>query len=415
MSAASASLPVLVAGGGIGGLAAALALTRQGYAVKVLEQAAQLGEIGAGIQLGPNAFAAFDALGIGEKARGRAVYTDEMVMHDALDETLVGRIPTGEAFRAALRQSLRGHPPRRRAQVAARRRAGVRPHRGADLDHGAARRPGRHRRHRARRERRHASRRRADRRRWRQVGGAPAVRRRRGARLGARGLPRGDRPQGFPRRPAMERRQHLGRPQLPPRPLSAARRRAVQRRRHVSQPGEGGVERARRQPRRGAGLLRGHLRARPPVDRPAQGLEAVGHRRPRADRPMDLRPRHAARRRSAPDAAVSRAGRLHGARGRGDARRGAAHRTAATSRAPSRITSAPASHAPRASCSRRARWAASSTPRASSAWCATNSGRAARRSASTTRWSGSTAGRSRTASRRDRVAPRARSKDHRHE
>ena len=91
--------PVLVSGGGIGGLAAALALTRRGFAVKVLEQAPELGEIGAGIQLGPNAFAAFDALGIGEKARGRAVYTDEMVMHDALDETQVGRIPTGEAFR----------------------------------------------------------------------------------------------------------------------------------------------------------------------------------------------------------------------------------------------------------------------------------------------------------------------------
>jgi salicylate hydroxylase len=99
MNVKSDSLPILVAGGGIGGLAAALALTRQGFSVKVLEQAPQLGEIGAGIQLGPNAFAAFDALGIGENARGRAVYTDEMVMHDALDETLVGRIPTGEAFR----------------------------------------------------------------------------------------------------------------------------------------------------------------------------------------------------------------------------------------------------------------------------------------------------------------------------
>ena len=99
MSAFESGLPVLVAGGGIGGLAAALALTRRGLSVKVLEQAPQLGEIGAGIQLGPNAFAAFDALGIGEKARARAVYTDEMVMHDALDETLVGRIPTGEAFR----------------------------------------------------------------------------------------------------------------------------------------------------------------------------------------------------------------------------------------------------------------------------------------------------------------------------
>ncbi|TCP13018.1 3-hydroxybenzoate 6-hydroxylase [Crenobacter luteus] len=92
-------LPVIVAGGGIGGLAAALALVRQGFSVKVLEQAPQIGEIGAGIQLGPNAFHAFDALGVGDKARGRAVYTDEMVMHDALDETLVGRIPTGEAFR----------------------------------------------------------------------------------------------------------------------------------------------------------------------------------------------------------------------------------------------------------------------------------------------------------------------------
>ena len=92
-------LPVIVAGGGIGGLAAALALVRQGFSVKVLEQAPEIGEIGAGIQLGPNAFHAFDALGIGEKARGRAVYTDEMVMHDAIDGSLVGRIPTGEAFR----------------------------------------------------------------------------------------------------------------------------------------------------------------------------------------------------------------------------------------------------------------------------------------------------------------------------
>jgi len=99
MKTSSASLPVLVAGGGIGGVAVALALVRRGYSVKVLEQAPQLGEIGAGIQFGPNAFAALDALGVGDKARARAVYTDEMVMHDALDETLVGRIPTGAAFR----------------------------------------------------------------------------------------------------------------------------------------------------------------------------------------------------------------------------------------------------------------------------------------------------------------------------
>ena len=95
----SNTAPVLVAGGGIGGIATALALTRRGLAVRVLEQASELGEIGAGVQLGPNGFAAFDALGVGDEARSHAVYTDEMVMHDALDERCIGRIPLGEAFR----------------------------------------------------------------------------------------------------------------------------------------------------------------------------------------------------------------------------------------------------------------------------------------------------------------------------
>ena len=96
---AANSNPVLVAGGGIGGLAAALALARQGLAVKVLEQSPQIGEIGAGIQLGPNAFAAFDALGVGERARARAVYTERMVMMDAVDESEIASVPVGETFR----------------------------------------------------------------------------------------------------------------------------------------------------------------------------------------------------------------------------------------------------------------------------------------------------------------------------
>ena len=63
-----ASDPIPIAGGGIGGLAAALGLARKGRRVVVPEKAAELGEIGAGIQLGPNAFHAFDRLGVGNAA-----------------------------------------------------------------------------------------------------------------------------------------------------------------------------------------------------------------------------------------------------------------------------------------------------------------------------------------------------------
>lgn len=95
--------PVIVAGGGIGGLAAALALSRQGIPVKVLEQASRIGEIGAGIQLGPNAFSAFDALGIGARTRESAVYTERLLMMDAVDESEVANLEVGEAFRARFR------------------------------------------------------------------------------------------------------------------------------------------------------------------------------------------------------------------------------------------------------------------------------------------------------------------------
>ena len=51
------------------------------------------------MQLGPNAFHALDALGVGELARSRAVFTDFMVMHDALDGSQVGHCATAETFR----------------------------------------------------------------------------------------------------------------------------------------------------------------------------------------------------------------------------------------------------------------------------------------------------------------------------
>ena len=103
VSASRNSAPVIVVGGGIGGLAACLALAQLGYRVICVEQSAEIGEIGAGIQLGPNAFTATDALGAGARLRARAVYSDRMVMMDAVDESEVATIPTGEAFRARFR------------------------------------------------------------------------------------------------------------------------------------------------------------------------------------------------------------------------------------------------------------------------------------------------------------------------
>src|SRR5450631_1512592 len=91
--------PMLIAGGGIGGLAAALGLAQKGIASVLLEKASALGEIGAGIQLGPNAFHAFDYLGVGEAARGMAVYVDRMRLMDALTAEEIAHVDLGEAFR----------------------------------------------------------------------------------------------------------------------------------------------------------------------------------------------------------------------------------------------------------------------------------------------------------------------------
>src|SRR5919205_447418 len=95
--------PVLIAGGGIGGLAAAMGLAQKGIRSILLEKAARLGEIGAGIQLGPNAFHAFDYLGVGEAARGMAVYVDQLRLMDALTAEEITHVDLGEAFRARFR------------------------------------------------------------------------------------------------------------------------------------------------------------------------------------------------------------------------------------------------------------------------------------------------------------------------
>jgi 3-hydroxybenzoate 6-monooxygenase len=91
--------PVLIVGGGIGGLAAALALARKGIASQVIEQALEFKEIGAGIQLGPNVFWMFEILGLTEPISALAVFPNNLIMMDSITGEEVTRIPLGEAFR----------------------------------------------------------------------------------------------------------------------------------------------------------------------------------------------------------------------------------------------------------------------------------------------------------------------------
>jgi 3-hydroxybenzoate 6-monooxygenase len=90
---------VLIVGGGIGGLSAALALARQGIPSQVIEQAAAFKEIGAGIQLGPNVFRMFETLGLTDPIGALAVFPENLIMFDSVTGEEVTRIPLDDAFR----------------------------------------------------------------------------------------------------------------------------------------------------------------------------------------------------------------------------------------------------------------------------------------------------------------------------
>jgi 3-hydroxybenzoate 6-monooxygenase len=90
--------PVIIAGGGIGGLAAALALARKGFKSVVVEQAPQFGEIGAGIQIAPNAWHALDALGVGQLVKKEAVFIERLLMFDGVSGEKVIDIPLEQRF-----------------------------------------------------------------------------------------------------------------------------------------------------------------------------------------------------------------------------------------------------------------------------------------------------------------------------
>ncbi len=89
---------ILVAGGGIGGLATALALSRHRHRADVFEQAAVFGEIGAGVQLGPNATRRLQQLDLGPGLAAIAARPDALVVHSADSGADLARMPLGDAM-----------------------------------------------------------------------------------------------------------------------------------------------------------------------------------------------------------------------------------------------------------------------------------------------------------------------------
>src|SRR5690349_21549943 len=85
--------PIVIAGGGIGGLAMALALAKRGYPSRVLEQAPEFKEVGAGIQLGPNSWRALRALGAEPAIRPLTVMPNSLVLKDAVTAEDVVAVP----------------------------------------------------------------------------------------------------------------------------------------------------------------------------------------------------------------------------------------------------------------------------------------------------------------------------------
>ncbi|WP_026338523.1 FAD-dependent monooxygenase [Nocardiopsis sp. CNS-639] len=90
---------VVIAGGGIGGLALALRVAQRGGTAVVLERDPQFTELGAGIQLAPNAFRALEEMGVAGPVRERAVHIDELCFMDAVGGARVAALPLKGAYR----------------------------------------------------------------------------------------------------------------------------------------------------------------------------------------------------------------------------------------------------------------------------------------------------------------------------
>ena len=131
LTSAPASRTIVVAGAGIGGLTAAIALAEQRFHVIVLEKAAQLDEAGAGIQLSPNASGVLIRLGLEKQLIERVVAPDD-ITHRRRAQRPADRPHPARRVRAdALWRALLDRPSRRPAGRAARTRARKSRHRSA--------------------------------------------------------------------------------------------------------------------------------------------------------------------------------------------------------------------------------------------------------------------------------------------
>jgi salicylate hydroxylase len=91
---------VVIAGGGIGGLAAAVACAQRGVPVQLLERAAQLSEVGAGIQIGPNVTRILQAWGLGAVLAQVAAFPKFLQARDAHTGQVLGSLRLGERAQA---------------------------------------------------------------------------------------------------------------------------------------------------------------------------------------------------------------------------------------------------------------------------------------------------------------------------
>lgn len=92
-------IDVLISGAGIAGLAAALACANEGRAVRLLERASVFGEVGAGIQLGPNVTRILHGWGLERPLARIAAFPDRLQVRSAVDGSQLGELPLGTAMR----------------------------------------------------------------------------------------------------------------------------------------------------------------------------------------------------------------------------------------------------------------------------------------------------------------------------